>query len=188
MPIAEPTRIEVDGADLAKRPALSEVPEGWTYAADTGCLTLKLQFGKAPRQVRSHQGGADGSRRGPEVERQRQRGGRRRGRVDPSVSADLNEVDDRRGSIRGRRGFGNQFQGQRATHWDVFKLKNDGLVSAFRQLRDIAVLPDDVALQLHVEDALTGASPAGARKPRRMSYTPLGCPASASMSGIWQRS
>ena len=52
MPIAEPTRVEVDGVDLAKRPTLSEVPEGWSYAADTGCLTLKLQFGTSPRQVR----------------------------------------------------------------------------------------------------------------------------------------
>ena len=42
----------MDGADLAKRPVLSEVPEGWSYATDTGCLTLKLQFGKGPRQVR----------------------------------------------------------------------------------------------------------------------------------------
>jgi len=52
MPISEPIRIEVDGAELTKRPVLSEVSEGWTYAADTGCLTLKLQFDKGPRQVR----------------------------------------------------------------------------------------------------------------------------------------
>ncbi|MHB9081165.1 MAG: hypothetical protein ACYC3X_27145, partial [Pirellulaceae bacterium] len=52
MPLAEPTRIEVDGVELAKRPTLNEVPEGWSYAAETGCLTLKLLFGQGPRQVR----------------------------------------------------------------------------------------------------------------------------------------
>jgi hypothetical protein len=52
MPIAEPTNVAVDGVDLAKRPALGDVPEGWSYAADNGCLTLKLQFGTTPRQVR----------------------------------------------------------------------------------------------------------------------------------------
>ena len=51
MPIAEPTKVEVDGAELAKQPALHDVPEGWSYATDIGCLTLKLQFGKTPRHV-----------------------------------------------------------------------------------------------------------------------------------------
>ena len=52
MPIAEPTQIEVDGAELAKRAALADVAEGWSYAPDTGCVTIKLGFGKSPRQVR----------------------------------------------------------------------------------------------------------------------------------------
>lgn len=57
MPIAEPTRIEVDGKELAKQPALEVAAEGvaaegWSYAADIGCLTIQLQFGQTPRAVR----------------------------------------------------------------------------------------------------------------------------------------
>ena len=51
--------------------------------------------------------------------------------------------------------LGTSSRAQRAADRDVLELENDRLVSAFRQLRDIAVLPDDVALQLDVEDALT---------------------------------
>jgi hypothetical protein len=52
MAIAEPTQIEVDGVELAKRPGAIDTPEGWSYRADIGCVTLKLQYGQAVRTVR----------------------------------------------------------------------------------------------------------------------------------------
>jgi hypothetical protein len=52
MPVAEPTRVVVDGADLPKGQAGIEGAEGWSYRASVGCLTLKLRYDrKAPRAV-----------------------------------------------------------------------------------------------------------------------------------------
>ncbi len=52
MPIAEPTRVEVDGVELPARADPIAAPEGWSYQRELGCVTLKLAFGTSPRQVR----------------------------------------------------------------------------------------------------------------------------------------
>jgi hypothetical protein len=52
MPLAEPERVEVDGAELARQRSLVNAAEGWSYEPQVGCVTLKLAFGAEPRTVR----------------------------------------------------------------------------------------------------------------------------------------
>jgi len=52
MPVAEPTQIEVDGAELTKRGSPIDVVEGWSYSDKIGCVTLKLKYGSGSRRVR----------------------------------------------------------------------------------------------------------------------------------------
>ncbi len=52
MPIAEPTAVEVEGAKLARAVGAILGAEGWSYREGLGCLTIKLKFGDAARQVR----------------------------------------------------------------------------------------------------------------------------------------
>lgn len=52
MPVAEPVQVEVDGVELPMRPDPIDLPQGWSYRKDLGCVTLKLAYDKAPRTVR----------------------------------------------------------------------------------------------------------------------------------------
>lgn len=52
MPVAEPVQVELDGAELARRPGAIDTEQGWSYQPDLGCLTLKLKYAQEPRNVR----------------------------------------------------------------------------------------------------------------------------------------
>jgi hypothetical protein len=52
MPIAEPVQVEVDGLELAMRPNPIDLPQGWSYRKDLGCVTIKLAYDKTPHTVR----------------------------------------------------------------------------------------------------------------------------------------
>jgi hypothetical protein len=52
MPVAEPVQVEVDGVELPMRPDPIDLPQGWSYRKDLGCVTLKLAYDKGPRTVR----------------------------------------------------------------------------------------------------------------------------------------
>jgi hypothetical protein len=52
MPVAEPVQVELDGAELPRRPGPIDTPQGWSYQPDLGCLTLKVKYTNGPRNAR----------------------------------------------------------------------------------------------------------------------------------------